>query len=165
MRPLSHPRDERAPVGTQRVRAVEPGLRLQPGCLLNGRNILPSLVVAFSVSMIQPIENAEFRLPSSIQDLQHMRNTIASFCNSLQAIPYFASLGNEIVIWVDQQKCGDLFVELQICHAFPPMRSLNRKSGLLHASICRHSGLFCRCGECRRIFPDELLHAQRTLSR
>jgi hypothetical protein len=27
-------------------------------------------------------------------------------------------------------------------------------------SIRRHSGCFCRWGECRRIFPDELLHTQ-----
>jgi hypothetical protein len=29
----------------------------------------------------------------------------------------------------------------------------------------RHSGHFCRRGECRRILPDELLHAQRPLPR
>jgi hypothetical protein len=32
-----------------------------------------------------------------------------------------------------------------------------------NASIRRHSGCFCRWGECRRIFPDELLHTQRLL--
>ena len=45
-----------------------------------------------------------------------MRNTIIGFCNSLQAIPYFASLGNEIVVRIDDEKCSDLFVILQICH-------------------------------------------------
>ena len=35
----------------------------------------------------------------------------------------------------------------------------------MNAGIRRHSGLFCRCGECRRILPDELLQAQRPLPR
>ena len=66
--------------------------------------------------MMQRIEDAKLRLPRSIQNLQHMWNTTIRFCNSLQAIPYFASLGNEIVIRIDDEKCGDLFVILQICH-------------------------------------------------
>ena len=45
-----------------------------------------------------------------------MRNTTICFCNSLQAIPYLASLGNEIVIRIDDEKCSDLFVKLQIFH-------------------------------------------------
>ena len=66
--------------------------------------------------MMQRIEDAKLRLPRSIQDLQHMRNTLICFCNSLQAIPYLASLGNEVVIRIDHQKCSDLFVILQLCH-------------------------------------------------
>ena len=101
-------------------RAVFEGL-MRPGCLLDRRNVLPGLVVAWTVSMMQRIEDAKPRLPRRIQDLQHMRNTIICFCNSLQAIPYFASLGNEIVIRIDHEKCSDLFVKLQMF--FPPMRS------------------------------------------
>src|SRR5262252_10497569 len=59
-------------------RAVFEGLS-QPSCLLNRRNVLPGLVVAWTVSMMQRIENAKLRLPRSIQDLQHMRNTIIRF--------------------------------------------------------------------------------------
>src|ERR1700730_6386710 len=29
----------------------------------------------------------------------------------------------------------------------------------------RHSGRFCRCGKCRRILSNELLHTERTLHR
>jgi hypothetical protein len=65
---------------------------------------------------MQRVEDAKLRLPRSIKDLQHMRNTIICFCNSLQAMPYFASLGNEIVVWIDDEKCSDLFLKLQICH-------------------------------------------------
>src|SRR5262245_53077104 len=67
-------------------RAVFKGLS-QPSCLLNRSNILPGLVVAWTVSMMQRIENAKPRLPRGIQDLQHMRNAIICFCNSLHAIP------------------------------------------------------------------------------
>jgi hypothetical protein len=85
---------------------------IQPGCLLDGRYVLPSLVVAWTVATMQRIEDAKLRLPRSIQDLQHMRNTIICFCNRLQAIPYFASLGNEIVVRIDEEKCSDLFIIL-----------------------------------------------------
>jgi hypothetical protein len=83
---------------------------VHPRCLLDGRNVFPGLVVAWTVTMMQRIENAKRGLPRSIQDLQHMRNTIIGFCNSLQAIPKFASLENEIVIRIDHKKCSDLFV-------------------------------------------------------
>src|SRR5713101_3772988 len=65
---------------------------------------------------MQRIENANLRLPRSIQDLKHVRNTIICFCNSLQVIPYFASLGNEVVVRIDHEKRSDLFVKLQVCH-------------------------------------------------
>ena len=45
-----------------------------------------------------------------------MRNTLVGFSNTLQVIPDFAALRNEIVVWIDEEKCGDLFVILQICH-------------------------------------------------
>jgi len=45
-----------------------------------------------------------------------VRNGIICFCNSLQTIPYFASLGNEVIVRIDDEKCTDLFVNLQICH-------------------------------------------------
>jgi hypothetical protein len=32
--------------------------------------------------------------------------------NGFDAIPYFASLGNEVVVGIDEEKCSDLFVEL-----------------------------------------------------
>src|SRR5262249_6461640 len=51
--------------------------------------------------------------PRGIQHIQHMRNTAIRFCNSLQAMPYFAALGNEVVIRIDHQERGDIFV---ICH-------------------------------------------------
>src|SRR5262245_61833381 len=86
----------------------------QPGCLLNRRNVLPGLVIARAVLTMQRIKYAEPRLPCGIQNLQHMRDTIICFCNSLQAIPYFASLGNEIIVWIDDKKRCDFFIELQI---------------------------------------------------
>src|SRR5215470_3228163 len=137
-------------------RPVFKGL-MRPSCLLNWSNVLPSLVVARTVAMMQRIENANFRTARSIQDLQHIRHTSICFCHPPQAIPYFASLGNEIVVRIDDEERSDLFVKLQICHVFS---SYSPACG-----IRRHSGLFCRRGECRRIIPDELLHAQRPLPR
>ena len=51
-----------------------------------------------------------------------MRNTLVDFGNSLQAIPYFAALGNEVVVWIDHEKCGDLFIKLQISTLVSPVR-------------------------------------------
>src|SRR5262249_42548464 len=59
----------------------------RPRCLLDRRDVLPGLVVTGTVPMMQRIEDAKPRLPRRIQNLQHMRNTTISFCNSLQAIP------------------------------------------------------------------------------
>ena len=60
---------------------------------------------------MQRIENAKLRIPSSIQNLQHVRNTLIRFRNSFQAIPYLASLGDEIVVRVDNEKPSNLFFD------------------------------------------------------
>src|SRR5262245_1427169 len=67
-------------------RAVFEGLT-RPRCLLDRRDVFPGLVVAGTVSTMQRIEDAQLRLPRRMQDLQHMRNTIICFCNTLHAIP------------------------------------------------------------------------------
>ena len=71
---------------------------------------------------MQRIEDAKPRLPRRMQDLQHMRNTIICVRNSLQAIPYFASLGNEVVVRIDHQKCSDLVVTFDVPCLFLPCR-------------------------------------------
>ena len=67
-------------------RAVFEGLS-QPRCFLDGCNVFPVLVVAWTVAMMQRIEHAKFSLPHGTQDLQRMRNTMICLRNSLQAIP------------------------------------------------------------------------------
>ena len=56
---------------------------VRPRRLLNGRNVLPSLVVARTVLAMQCIENTKPCYPRNIQDLQHMRNAIVRFGNAL----------------------------------------------------------------------------------
>src|SRR5262245_2040081 len=58
-----------------------------PRCPRNGRNVLPSLVVARTVSMMQRIEDSKLRLPRRIEELQHMRNAVIRFRNSANAVP------------------------------------------------------------------------------
>jgi hypothetical protein len=72
--------------------------------------------------MMQCVEYPDARLSRRIQDLQHMRNTVVGFSDTLQTIPYFAALGNEIVIWIDHQKRSDL---LLICHVAHTLRSFS----------------------------------------
>src|SRR5262249_18000899 len=88
---------------------------MRPSCFLDRRDVLPGLVVTWTVAMMQRIEDAQSRFPRGIQHIQHMRNAAIRFCNSLQAMPYFAALGNEVVIRIDHKKRGDVFV---ICHFF-----------------------------------------------
>src|ERR1700741_2245546 len=57
----------------------------RPRPLLDGRNVLPGLVVAGTVPVMHRVEDAKPRLPRCIQNLQHMRNTTICFCNSLDA--------------------------------------------------------------------------------
>src|SRR5208337_2620772 len=97
-------------------RAVFEALSL-PRCLLNGRNVLPSLVVARTVSMMQRVEDAKPRVARGIQDFQHMRNTVIRFCNCPNAVPYLAPIGNEVVIRIDHKECGDLLFIRHLCHA------------------------------------------------
>src|SRR5258708_39583933 len=97
----------------------------RPGGLLNRRNVLPSLVVAWPISTMQRIEDANARLSRSIQDLQHVRDASIRFSDVLQTIPYFAALGNEIVERIDHQKCSDLFLVCCVLHVsllLPPQR-------------------------------------------
>src|SRR5215475_7201200 len=67
-------------------RPVFEGL-MRPSCLLNRSNVLPGLVVAWTIAMMQRIEDANFCLPRSIQDLQHIRHTTICFGHTTQAIP------------------------------------------------------------------------------
>ena len=55
--------------------------------------------------MMQRIEHMKVGPSRGIENLQHVRNTTICFGNSFQAIPYFAALGNEVVIRIDDQKC------------------------------------------------------------
>src|SRR5207245_1753621 len=61
---------------------------MRPGCLLDRRDVPPTLVVAGAIATMQRIEDAQPRLPRRMQDLHHMRHTAIRFRNSLQAIPY-----------------------------------------------------------------------------
>ena len=73
--------------------------------------------------MMQRIKNAKLRLARGSQDLQHVRDTTIRFCDNLQAISYFAALGNEIVIGVDDDERGGSFSYFRFSIFFPPMRT------------------------------------------
>src|SRR5262245_11373911 len=87
-----------------------------PRCPLDRRNILPSLVVARSISMMHCIEDAKLSLPRGVEDLQHIRNAAIRLRDSPNAVPELAAFGNEIVIGIDYQKCSKLRVVCQLRH-------------------------------------------------
>src|SRR5215510_9497203 len=92
-----------------------------PSCPLDRRNILPSLVVARSISMMQCIEDPKLRLPRGVEDLQHIRNAAIRLRDSPNAVPELAAFGNEVVIGIDHQKCSKLPVEYQLRHSLSPV--------------------------------------------
>src|SRR4249920_489294 len=93
-------------------RTVLEGL-VQPRRLLHRRDVLPRLVVTWTVSMMQCIEHAQSRLPRRIQDLQHMRDAVVGFGDRLQAVPKLPALGDEVVVRVDDEKRSDCLLVRQ----------------------------------------------------
>src|SRR5215469_2342900 len=91
-----------------------------PCRLLYWRNVFPSLIVARTVTTMQCIEDTKLRLPRRVQYLQHMRNAVIRFCNSPNAVPYFAAFGNKIVIRIDHQKRSELSAVRQVRHGLAP---------------------------------------------
>jgi hypothetical protein len=63
---------------------------MRPCVLLNGRNILPTLVVARTVAMMHGVEDPELRTPGGIQHLQHVGNAVIGLSNDPNAGPYLA---------------------------------------------------------------------------
>src|SRR5262245_9231392 len=105
---------------------------MRPSCFLDGRDVLPGLVVAWTVTTMQRIKDAHFRFPCRIQHIQHVRNTAIRFCNSLKAMPQLAAIGNEVVIRIDHQKSGKVFF---ICHFFHvPSASTSIEARVISAS-------------------------------
>src|SRR5208282_3394207 len=59
----------------------------RPGCFLNGRGVLPGLVVARTVSMMHRIENPQSRRSRCGQQLQHVSDAVIRLSNGFNAIP------------------------------------------------------------------------------
>src|SRR5689334_8035676 len=72
-----------------------------PASPLNRRDVFPSLVVTRTVATMHCIEDAKLRPPSSVQNFPHVRNTLVCFGDGFYAIPYFAALGNEVVVGIN----------------------------------------------------------------
>src|SRR5262245_23618058 len=120
-------------------RAVFEGL-VCPRRLLNGRNVLPRLVVARTVAMMQCVEDPKLRVPRGIQDLQHMGNAVVRFGDGANAPPYLAALGNEVVVRIDHQKCSGLPLVCGTRHdVSPPSNSRNDANAEIprNTSPCR----------------------------
>src|SRR5436190_12620412 len=104
------------------------------------RNVLPGLVVARTVTTMQRIEDAKLRPPRGIQDLPHVWNTFVSFGNALQAIPYFAAIGNEIIVGIDDHQRSDRLLVSHFAQVGPFANSLGAPFRLaLFVCICQRS--------------------------
>ena len=70
---------------------------------LDRRDVFPRRIVAGTESVMHGIENPELRLARRMQNLLHMRNTVIRFRYGLDPRPDLATLGNEVVVGVDNQ--------------------------------------------------------------
>jgi hypothetical protein len=70
--------------------------------------------------MMHGIEDPKLRLARRVQNFQHMRDAVVGFGNSFDARPDLAAFGNEVIVGIDHQKCGDAFVVCRDVHGVPP---------------------------------------------
>jgi hypothetical protein len=72
---------------------------------------------------MQRIEDADIGLACGFEGLTHVRDALVGFSDALQAIPYFAALGNEIVVRIDNEKAGEVLCVRHVGHvAMTPVR-------------------------------------------
>jgi hypothetical protein len=75
---------------------------------------------------MQRIEDAKSGFAGRVENLGHMGNTIVRFCNGLQAIPYLAAVGNEIVVRVNHQDASELLLVCHLCHGLSQIEACER---------------------------------------
>jgi hypothetical protein len=91
------------------------------------------------------VENPDTGFSSRFKNLRHMRNTLVALGDALYAIPYFAALGNEVVIGIDYDKSGDLFLIGELWHLF--LRSVSAlPQGMALDAFCEHGRLLLIVG-------------------
>jgi len=100
-------------------RAVFEGFVL-PRRLLNRSDVRPCLVVAWTVAMMHSVEYSQLRLPRGTQDPQHVGNAVVRLGHGFDTRPDLAAVGDEVVVGIDDQKCGDLLVVRHTVHASLP---------------------------------------------
>src|SRR5262249_36693836 len=89
-------------------------------CLLDGRDVLPALVIAWAIPMVHRVEDAEPSFPCGGDELEHMSDGMGCCRNALDAVPDLAAFGDEIVVRVNQQEGRVLVGEAQGRHVLPP---------------------------------------------
>src|SRR5215813_11558360 len=65
-------------------------------CLLDGRDVLPALVIAWAIPMVHRVEDAEPSFPRGGDELAHMSDGMGCCRNVLDAVPDFSAFGDEV---------------------------------------------------------------------
>src|SRR5262245_57925450 len=79
-----------------------------PSASLDWRDVLPGLIVAGTIATMWCKEDAQLRVACRPQDFQHVGDTVVRFSDCLNSAPKLSAIGDEIVIWIDYKKTGDL---------------------------------------------------------
>src|SRR5262245_20844938 len=87
-----------------------------PGSILDGRNVLPSLVVAWTVPVMHRKEDPQSGASRGVQDPQHMGHAVSCFCDRSNARPYLAAFRDEVVVGIDHNKSSELPIVGHVRH-------------------------------------------------
>src|SRR5581483_3465870 len=82
----------------------------EPCRLLNGRNVSPGFIIAGTVSMMHCVEDMKPCIPCRVQDREHVRDAVVRLCDPPDARPDLATLGDEVVVWINHQESRNRLV-------------------------------------------------------
>jgi hypothetical protein len=68
--------------------------------------------------MMQRVEDSNACSSRGVEDVQHVRDARVGLSDTLQAIPYLSTVGNKVVVRIDNHKACDVLLIRHIGHAF-----------------------------------------------
>jgi hypothetical protein len=78
--------------------------------------------VAWPVSVVQCVQDLNAGVSRRLEDLDHVRHAPVGCGNPLEAVPYFAALGDEVVVRIDHHEAGDASAVRHLANSAPQRR-------------------------------------------
>src|SRR3954454_16130148 len=91
----------------------------RPCRALNRCDVLPRLVVTGTVPVMHGVAHPYPGSAGRVDELPHVRDAIIGLGNAFEAIPYLATLEDEVVVRIDHQQPRDRRLVAADGHGFP----------------------------------------------